>query len=92
MKVLRIDNQGVLEGRVYETLEDLRYQLCDFHSVDWQVELDENDEEYIDIYSLTLEEIMYHGDWSYQMITDEEANEPHYIRMYDYEERINEWN
>ena len=58
MKVLRIDNQRVLEGRVYKTLEDLRLQLCDYHSIDWQIGIDKDDKDYTDIYSLTLEDIM----------------------------------
>jgi len=69
MKVLRIDNQRVLEGRVYKTLEDLRLQLCDYHSIDWQIGIDKD--------------IMDHGDWSYEMITDQQANESYYIKMYD---------
>ena len=83
MKVLRIDNQRVLEGRVYKTLEDLRLQLCDYHSIDWQLGIDKDDKDYTDIYSLTLEDIMDHGDWSYEMITDEQANDSYYIKMYD---------
>jgi len=75
MKVLRIDNQGVLNDAVFKNLEDLREQLCDFHSIDWQEGIDEDDEDYIDIYSLTLEDIMELGDWSYMMITDKDANE-----------------
>ena len=75
MKVLRIDNQGVLNDAVFKNLEDLREQLCDFHSIDWQEGIDEDDEDYIDIYSLTLEDIMEHGDWSYMMITDKDADE-----------------
>tara|TARA_X000000368_G_C23054578_1_gene723245 strand:- start:3183 stop:3404 length:222 start_codon:yes stop_codon:yes gene_type:complete len=67
MKVLRIDNQDVLNGAVFKNLEDLREQLCDFHSIDWQ-----GDD---DIFSLSLHEIMSHGDWDYMMITDKDADE-----------------
>tara|TARA_R110002020_G_scaffold53200_1_gene149106 strand:- start:3688 stop:3942 length:255 start_codon:yes stop_codon:yes gene_type:complete len=83
MKVLRIDNQNVLNDRVYENLEDLRLQLCDYHSWDWQIGIDKNDKDYIDIYSLSLEDIMEHGEWDYKMITNKEANQPYYIKMYD---------
>jgi|TARA_R100001463_G_scaffold26864_7_gene62577 hypothetical protein len=83
MKVLRIDNQGVLNDRVYKNLEDLKEQLCDFHSIDWQTGIDKDNKDYIDIFSLTLEDIMDHGDWSYEMITNKQANKSHYIKMYD---------
>ena len=83
MKVLRIDNQNVLNDRVYENLEDLRLQLCDYHSWDWQIGIDKNDKDYIDIYSLSLEDIMEHGEWTYKMIANKEANQPYYIKMYD---------
>jgi|TARA_B100001094_G_scaffold264621_1_gene266665 hypothetical protein len=67
MKVLRIDNQDVINDAVFKNLEDLREQLCDFHSIDWQ-----GDD---DIFSLSLDEIMAHGDWDYMMITDKDADE-----------------
>jgi len=73
MKVLRIDNQCRDNETVYNSLEELRLQLCDFHSVDWQECLDENDPGYKDIYSLSLDEICSHGDWSYKIISNQEA-------------------
>ena len=73
MKVLRIDNQGVLNNAVFKNLEDLRQQLCDYHSIDWEgVDKNNND---IDIFTLTLEQIMDHGEWSYEWITEEEAKQ-----------------
>jgi hypothetical protein len=75
MKVLRIDNQGISNNAVYKDLESLRKQLCDYHSIDWQEGIEEDSEDYIDIYSLSLEEILEHGDWSYQYITNTEAKQ-----------------
>ena len=75
MKVLRIDNQGVLNDAVFKTLEDLREQLCDFHSIDWQEGIEKDDKDYVDIYSLSLDEIMDHGEWHYKWITNKEAEE-----------------
>ena len=75
MKILRIDSQGVFDDRVYDSLEDLRLQLCGYHSWDWQIGIDKNDKDYIDIYSLSLIDIMDHGEWSYQIITNEEAKQ-----------------
>ena len=37
MKILRVDKQGVLNGAVYNDLESLRQDLCDYHSIDWQL-------------------------------------------------------
>lgn len=75
MKVLRIDNQGVLNDAVYKNLEDLRQELCHYHSIDWQIGIEKDDKDFIDIHSLTLDEIMDHGEWSYEWITEEEAKQ-----------------
>jgi len=75
MKILRIDNEGVLPVAVFKDLEDLRKQLCDYHSIDWQEGIDEDDKDYIDIHTLSLEDIMDHGNWSYLKISDEEAKQ-----------------
>ena len=75
MKVLRIDNQGVLNNAVYKNLEDLRQDLCSYHSIDWQEDIEKNDKDYIDIYSLSLEDIMDHGEWNYEWITNKQAEE-----------------
>ena len=73
MKVLRIDNQGVLNNAVFKNLEDLRQQLCDYHSIDWEgVDNNNND---IDIHTLTLDQIMDYGGWDYEWITEEEAEQ-----------------
>ena len=73
MKVLRIDNQGVLNNAVFKNLEDLREQLCDYHAIDWRgVDKNNND---IDIFTLTLQQIMDYGEWDYEWITEEEAKE-----------------
>lgn len=74
MKILRICRQGG-DVRVFENKEELRKQLCNFHSIDWQEGIDKNDKDYIDVYSLSLDDIMEHGEWSYKEITDEEAKE-----------------
>lgn len=75
MKILRVDKQGVLNGAVYNDLESLRQDLCHYHSIDWQLGIDENDKDFIDIHSLTLDEIMDHGEWEYEKITDEEEKQ-----------------
>lgn len=75
MKVLRIDNQGALNNAVYKNLEDLRQDLCSYHSIDWQEGIEKNDKDYIDIYSLSLNEIMDNGEWSYEWITNKQAEE-----------------
>ena len=58
-KILRIDRQGVCEDRVYDSHEELRLQLIDYHSVDWEGD---------GINSLTLDEICNYGDWEYKEI------------------------
>ena len=75
MKVLRIDRQEVLNNAVYKNLEDLRQGLCSYHSIDWQEGIEEDDKDYIDIYSLSLEDIMEHGEWRYEWITNKQAKE-----------------
>lgn len=75
MKVLRIDRQEVLNNAVYKNLEDLRYELCSYHSIDWQEGIEEDDKDYIDIYSLSLEDIMEYGEWRYEWITNKQAEE-----------------
>jgi hypothetical protein len=34
-KILRIDRQGACEQRVYDSKEDLRLDLINFHSIDY---------------------------------------------------------
>ena len=65
-KILRIDGQGVCEDRVYDSHEELRLQLIDYHSVDWEGD---------GINSLTLDEICNYGDWEYKLITNKEAEQ-----------------
>jgi len=59
-KILRIDNQGVCEDRIYDSHEQLRLQLIDYHSIDWDSETDIN--------SLSLDELCNYGDWKYKEI------------------------
>ena len=73
MQVLRIDTQGVCEDRVYDSYEELRLQLCDYHSVDWEGVDDDNND--LDIFTLTLDEICDYGDWEYKLITNKEAEQ-----------------
>tara|TARA_R100001015_G_C4451661_1_gene41613 strand:+ start:155 stop:403 length:249 start_codon:yes stop_codon:yes gene_type:complete len=75
-KVLRIDLQGAFNDVVFDDTEQLRLSLCDFHNVDWDC-VDENDNE-IDIFSLTLDQIMDYGEWSCQAISDEQAKDYEY--------------
>ena len=72
-KILRIDGQGVCEDRVYDSHEELRLQLCDYHSVDWEGVDDDNND--LDIFTLTLDEICDYGDWEYKLITNKEAEQ-----------------
>ena len=81
-KILRIDLQGTFNDVVFDNKEQLRFALCDFHSVDWDC-VDENDNE-IDVFSLTLDQIMDYGEWGYQVISDEQAKDYEY-RGVDYE-------
>tara|TARA_R100001594_G_scaffold110747_1_gene145491 strand:- start:1347 stop:1622 length:276 start_codon:yes stop_codon:yes gene_type:complete len=74
-KILRIDRQGCCEPRVYNSKEDLRLQLIDFHSIDYNDICDENDENYKPIENFTLQEILDYGEWDYETITDEQAKE-----------------
>ena len=75
MKVLRIDRQGVIYYAVFKNLEDLRKDLCSYHTIDWQEGIEKDDKDHIDIYSLSLEEIMEHGEWDYKWITNKKAEE-----------------
>ncbi len=68
MKILRIDNQGVCEERIYDSLEDLRLQLISFHSIDWEGEKEDGTPK--DINALTLEDICDYGDWSYEILEE----------------------
>jgi len=58
-------------GELFDSLEDIRLQLCSFHSVDWSGEEEEGGKER-DINDLTLTEILDYGEWS---IEDEDGNE-----------------
>ena len=71
MKILRIDLQGAFSDSVYDTTEELRLQLIDFHSIDY--DCDENDKDYRPIEKFTLQEILEHGEWDYKIITDKEG-------------------
>ena len=55
-------------------LEQLKEQLIDFHSIDYDDHFDE-DEEYKPIKDFTLENILSWGDWSYEWITNKEAKQ-----------------
>jgi hypothetical protein len=70
-KILRVDLQEVFNDVVFDNKEQLRINLCGLHSVDWDC-VDENDNE-IDVFSLTLDQIMDYGEWGYKVISDEQA-------------------
>ena len=70
MKVLRIDNQTE-DRTVFNNLEELRLALRDFHSLEWN----ENDDNNKSIDSLSLQDLCDHGDWSYEIISDEDAKQ-----------------
>ena len=74
MKILRIDNQDCCSLAVFNNLDELRKQLIDFHSIDYDDHFDEN-EKYKSIEDFTLQEILNWGDWEYKIITDKEAEE-----------------
>ena len=74
MKILRIDNQDCCSLAVFNNLDELREQLIDFHSIDYDDHFDEN-EKYKSIEDFTLQEILNWGDWDYKIITDKEAEE-----------------
>ena len=73
MKVLRIDLQGAFKDMIFNSREELRLQLCDYHSSDWEG-VDDNDND-IDIFTLTLDEICDYGEWSYKIIDNEKESE-----------------
>jgi len=71
MQVLRIDLQGVCRDMIFNSLEELRLNLCSYHSVDWEgVDNDNND---LDIFTLTLDEICDYGEWDYKIINKNKA-------------------
>jgi len=70
MKVLRIDLQGAFRDMVFNSLEELRLQLCDYHSVDWEGVDDYNND--LDIFTLTLDEICDYGEWDYKILDTKE--------------------
>jgi len=72
-KILRIDLQGSFNESVYDNTEELRLQLIDFHSSDYDDYGHEEAENYKPIQEFTLEDILNYGDWSYKIITDKEA-------------------
>ena len=43
MKILRIDNQDCCSLAVFNNLDELREQLIDFHSIDYDDHFDENE-------------------------------------------------
>ena len=67
MKISRIDLEGVCCERVYDSEEDLRLQLVDYHRIDW--------EESREISNLSLKEICLYGGWRWEHITEKEAVE-----------------
>jgi len=74
-KILRIDLQGSFNDSVYDNTEELRLQLIDFHSSDYDDCRHEEAEDYKPIQEFTLENILNYGDWDYKIITDKEAKE-----------------
>ena len=74
MKVLRIDNQNCCEPIVFDNLEQLRKQLIDFHSIDYDDHFSEG-EEYKSIKDFSFQNIFALGDWSYEWITNKEAKQ-----------------
>ena len=83
MRILRIDPQGCLDDTVFKNKEHMRLALCDYHSIDWQEGMEKTDPDYIDIYTLTFDEICDHGDWDYKYITNQKANEYEDDRSYE---------
>jgi hypothetical protein len=70
MKILRIDNQGAFNDRVYNSKKELKEQLIDFH----QTDMDNNkDREALKKWSLT--EVCEMFDWDYQIITNKESKQ-----------------
>ena len=68
MKVLRICEQGVFDNLAFNSLEELRDYLRELHS--YGVSCDEDAES---INNLSLDELCDVFEWSYQIVSDEEA-------------------
>ena len=66
MKILRIDHQHYFPEEIFDSLEELRLWLCTYHWSDW-AGVDDNDND-IDIFTLTLDEICDYGEWEYKII------------------------
>ena len=71
MQVLRIDYQHYFPEEIFDSLEELRLWLCSYHDADWNG-VDDNDNE-IDIFTLTLDEICDYGEWGYKIINNNKA-------------------
>ena len=71
-KILRIDLQNAFPTETFDSSEELRLNLCSYHSVDWEG-VDDNDND-IDIFTLTLDEICDYGEWDYKEITLKKLN------------------
>lgn len=55
-----IDNQGVIETRNYKSKEEAREHLADYHSIDWDEDIDVDD--------VSLEYLLSYGDWTLKPI------------------------
>jgi len=70
MKILRIDNQGAFNDRVYNNKKELREQLIDLHQTDMD---NDKDREALKKWSLT--EVCEMFDWDYKKITNKQAEQ-----------------
>lgn len=66
-KYQRIDNQGTCHDRIYNSLEEMRLQLIDLHSIDWCA-CEDDPCSCPDINNLNIEQICEYGDWGIQEI------------------------
>ena len=71
-KILRIDLQNAFPTETFDSSEELRLNLCSYHSVDWQGVDDDNND--LDIFTLTLDEICDYGESDYKEITLKKLN------------------
>ena len=62
IKDLQIEGRYFADGESFETKEDVRKQLIDYHSTDME------DDDIVKLEDMTLDEILAFGQWSIEVV------------------------
>lgn len=75
----QIPGRYFADGELFNTKEQVRKQLCDFHGIDWNGET--QDGKPLDINTLTLDEILEYGGWKLEEVKFSVAERLEYLRQ-----------